>query len=346
MLLQLLTSEYDTVGDGIITAGRIGRYLTDKISQMNEGTPQTPVYNHLDGSGLGDFIFKIKSVLDNRGEESDIDSPVSQLYPLLKSIILNVEIAISIYYDLLVDNKISVKDFLEDSSKGNMLNILILLNKNVDALGYDEEERVRDKEILKELMSKITSNLKQLQPGAADSNDRQLLERELKNWCRKFIENICIPLIKKHDPDYQIKIQSQHSIPVLGPKSAGSQLELDLKEGFAHQFYDLTVSLSSLKSAVDSCTVESDNPVALKNIAKQYITISQLFKRDCNEFTKTVRKLIPLTDIDKIDMCLNAKIDELIVCFRNIAGRINDITLVMDGLSGEYELLWIRLWLS
>jgi hypothetical protein len=59
-LLEILETDMDPDNDGILTASEIGTTLEQKIaSQEQRGSYQRPVYNHVSGSGMGDFIFKI-----------------------------------------------------------------------------------------------------------------------------------------------------------------------------------------------------------------------------------------------------------------------------------------------
>lgn len=58
-LLDILEAGKDLNDDGILSASEIGFYLEREVSRHVKGIAQKPVFNHLAGSALGDFIFSI-----------------------------------------------------------------------------------------------------------------------------------------------------------------------------------------------------------------------------------------------------------------------------------------------
>jgi uncharacterized caspase-like protein len=58
-LLDILESNEDLNKDGILSASEIGLYLESEVPKQAVGVTQKPVCNHLSGSALGDFVFRI-----------------------------------------------------------------------------------------------------------------------------------------------------------------------------------------------------------------------------------------------------------------------------------------------
>jgi hypothetical protein len=58
-LLDILESGIDLNHDGILSASEIGLYLESEVPKQAKGVAQKPVFNHLPGSALGDFVFGI-----------------------------------------------------------------------------------------------------------------------------------------------------------------------------------------------------------------------------------------------------------------------------------------------
>jgi hypothetical protein len=62
-LLDILETELDLDGDGILTAAEIGHNLEKQIIQR-QGVNQKPAYNPISGSEGGDFIFKLFDITE------------------------------------------------------------------------------------------------------------------------------------------------------------------------------------------------------------------------------------------------------------------------------------------
>ena len=68
-LLDILNGDFDPDNDGILTASEVGSYLEKNVPRS--GIPQNPVYGHLPGSEVGEFIFNLFKSISGSGTVVD-----------------------------------------------------------------------------------------------------------------------------------------------------------------------------------------------------------------------------------------------------------------------------------
>ena len=115
-----------------------------------------------------------------------------QLAPVSRLLLNQIETLVERHDKFLIMNNLSIIEFCEDPKKGLVL-ILIALDDNADAIGFDGD----DKRIINEMLQIVPDKVKELKNLSLTSTQRDNIEKETKDIIRKFIRKPCKTLLNK-----------------------------------------------------------------------------------------------------------------------------------------------------
>jgi hypothetical protein len=245
--------------------------------------------------------------------------------------------------------RIQVTNFCEAEDKG-LIQILIALDENADAIGLDLE----DKQIIEDMLNILPDKINSLKSMAVSSSRKAQAERDLREMIRKFIKKPCKEFLKKYNrEDYEEEtVSAPLQSKIRDPKFDQTEKQTMVSNSIekirktSRQFYELTDLLLDIRYGVDLCIIHSDNTL-LKSFAVGYVSLSENFKTYHKNLMEDIKNDLPdnvWKNISDTEPKLSAHIDKLIDDFNNIIDKKTDISSTMNNLRREYKSLWSYLW--